>query len=890
MGWRVISLTVRRALRDLPLHLATLLVVAFASALVLAAPFLIAQRVDDGARESVAAAGPRADVLVHALVGDPTAYIPEATPQQVETLADFAIENLPPNLHAVARDATPSIVSPLLDAVQTLPEYDDLSVRLALLSPAMQQRLELVEGRLPKNVEGAESPEIILTRATAEGSGLSVGSTLTLLGDATGFLVVGIVEPEEGAVADEWPWLDSPSVLEPSRPSSSTGRLGLDVTVLTDAQGIATAQNPKGAGPTWNGVVRIRLDPEKFTNELRVGVIAELSGLEREGSEVAGGTFVSVRVTSGFIQTLEVFSAQARAAVAQMTMMVAGAGGVALLALVLVGRLLVLRRSRELGLERARGATLASIGFRSFVESVIVAAIGGALGVGVALAIGAPLSVLALVVIAVAALAPPLQSMGVARALWSGRREPANRADRAAIQRQRRVRRLVLEGTVIALAAASLYAIRSRGLLQTRSDGIDPLLAAAPLLLALAASVLILRLFPLVLTAVAKGAARSRGALGILGATQAQRSVSVVPVLALTLAIGLGVGGALLLDTVRSGQVDAAWERIGADARLDGPVADSDVDAVLGQPGVEAATAIYVNPGTDLAAGSLRSVATLVAVTDSYASVAERLPRAANTTPLELLTDVGTGDALPILVDPVLAERLNDDELVMIFGTEKVDVRVVGTYDDTPDGYINGPFFFADFDALNDRLDDRVAATSILAIGPGAGDALATLDRGEVETRAVWISERTGLALVSGVEQLMILATVIIALFALVALIASVLTGSRDRARSLALLRTLGLRARLGWWLVFAEVGPIVLASLLGGIAAGIAIVTVLGPVLGLGSLAGGISQPAASLSPLVILGGVAVALILLALATLVEYLAHRRDRLGDVLRVGDTQ
>ena len=888
MGWRVITMTLRRARRDLPLHLATLLVVVLASALVVAAPFLIAQRVDDGAREAVASAGPRADVLVHALVGDPTAYTPEATPEQVEILADVAIENLPPSLNAVARDATPSIVSPLLDAIQTLPEYDDLAVRLALLSPALEQRLDLVEGRLPANVVGSAPPEVIVTRATSEGSGLNVGDTVTLLGSPTGLTVVGIVEPQESAVADEWPWLDAPDVLAPSRPSSTTGRLGLDITVLSDAPGIEQVQQQLRFGGPWDGLVRIRLDPDKFTNALRVGVIAELSGLEREGSAVAGGTFVIVRVTSGFIQTLESFSAQARAAVAQMTMMVAGAGGVSLLALVLAGRLLVLRRERELGLERARGATLVSIGLRSLAESLTIAIVGGALGSGAALAMGAEFSQLALVVVVVAALAPPVQSMIVARRLWSGRREPANRTDRAALVRQRRIRRLVLEGTVLVLAAGALYAIRSRGLLQTRSDGVDPLLASAPLLLSLAASVLILRLFPLVLRGIARAASRSRGALGILGATQAQRSVSVIPVLALTLAVGLGVGGALLLDTVRSGTMDAAWQRIGADARLDGRVADGDVAQVLAQPGVDAVAPIYVNPGTDLAAGSLRSVATLVAVDDSYADLARRLPHAADTAPLTLLTE--GGDALPIIVDSLLAERLTDDELVMMFGTEKVDVRVVATYDDTPDGYINGPFFFADYDALLERLDDPVSATSILALGSGAGDALTTLDRGEVETRAGWVKERTGLALVSGVEQLMILATVAIALFALVALVASVLTGTRDRARSLALLRTLGLRARLGWWLVFAEVGPVVLASLVGGITAGIAIVTVLGPVLGLGSLAGGVGQPAPSLSPVVILGGAVAALSLLALATLVEYLAHRRDRLGDVLRVGDTQ
>jgi len=888
MGWRMIALTLRRAIRDLPLHIATLLVVALASVLVVAAPFLIEQRVDDGARESVAAAGPRADVIVHALVGDPDAFMPEATPEQIGILADFAIENLPPALNAVARDATPSIVSPLLEAEPTLPEYDDLGVRVALLSPAIEQRVELVEGRLPGD-SGANAPtEVVVTTATAEGAGLEVGSAIHLFDSTADLEVVGIVEPEESAIADQWPWQDVISVLEPALPKSSTGRLGINISVLASTEGIAHAQPQALFGNPWDGTVRIRLDPDKFTNALRVAVIAELTGLEREGSAVAGGTFVIVRVTSGFIQTLESFSAQARAAVAQMTMMVAGAGGVALLALVLVGRLLVLRRARELGLERARGATLVSIGLRSLAESAVIAVVGGALGIGVALLLGATDARLALGVVAVAALAPPVQSMIVARRLWSGRREPANRADRAALVNQRRVRRLVLEGTVLLLAGGALYAIRSRGLLQTRSDGIDPLLASAPLLLALAASVLILRLFPLVLRGIARAAARSRGALGILGATQAQRSISIIPVLALTLAIGLGIGGALLLETVRGGQMDAAWDRVGADARLDGQVGPDDVAAVLAQPGVEAASGVYVNTGTDLAAGSLRSVATLLAVDGNYADVAGRLPGSGGTSQLDLLTE--GGDALPILVDRLLSTRLSDDELIMMFGNEKVDVRVVGVYDDTPEGYMNGPFFFVDYDSLLERLESPVAATSLLAIGPGAGEALETLDRGEVETRAGWLKERTGLALVSGVAQLMTVATLAIATFALIALVASVLTGTRDRARSLALLRTLGLRARLGWWLVFAEVGPVVFASLLGGVAAAIAISTVLGPVLGLGSLAGGIGEPAASLSLGVILGGAAAALILLALATLVEYLAHRRDRLGDVLRVGDTQ
>jgi putative ABC transport system permease protein len=883
----MITLILRRARRDLPLHLATVLVVALASALVIAAPFLITQRINEGAREAVADAGSRADVLVHSLVGDPNAYMPEATPEQVEILSQFAIENLPPSLAAVARDATPSIVSPLLDAIPVA-GYDDLAVKIALISPAIEQRVELIDGRLPMATPDGEPTEVVISSATAEATGFTVGSAIEPLDLPTRLVVVGIVDPEATAVDSEWPWQDVPAILEPTRPSSATGRRGLNIAVLTDAAGIEQAQKSTLLGAAWDGLVRIRLSPEKFTNELRLGAIAELTGLEREASVIAGGTFVNVRVTSGFIQTLEPFSAQVRASVAQMTMMVTGVGGVALLALVLVGRLLVQRRSRELGLERARGANLASVGLRALAESIIVALLGGALGIAVALIIGVTDVALALVVVAVAALAPAVQAVLVVRGLWSGRREPANRADRVAAGRQRKVRRLVVEGTVLALAAGSLYAIRSRGLLQTRSDGVDPLLASAPVLLALAASVLILRLFPVALRAVARGAAHSRGALGILGATQAQRSIAVVPVLALTLAAGLGVGGALLIDTVHRGQVDASWERVGADARLDGPVAADDVATVLDQPGVEAATAIYARTGTELAAGSLRSVATLLAVGDDYAALASRLPGAESTAALELLAE--TDDAMPILVDPILAERLSDDELTMNFGTQKVEVQVVGVYGDVPDGYINGPFFFADHDALLERLDDTVSATSILAVGPGAAAALESLDRGETLSRPDWLAAQSGLALVSGVEQFMTVATLAIALFALIALVSSVLAGTRDRARSLALLRTLGVRARTGWWLVFAEVGPVVLASLVGGVGAGIAISTVLGPVLGLGSLAGGLGAPAPSLAPLVILGGAASAFILLVLATLAEYLAHRRDRLGDVLRVGDTQ
>jgi putative ABC transport system permease protein len=874
----MIALVLRRLRRDLGQQLTILVLVTLASVLVVAAPALIVERIDDGAREAVAVAGARADVVVKTDVADPTeSYSPVSTPDDVLEIAENALDNLPPALTAVARDATPAVVSPPLDALEPPPGFDDLSVRVGMLVPTVEKRLELVEGRLP----GDSGVEVVITQATAEATGFTVGSRIQLVPPEIVLEVVGIVKPTGDQVADAWPWQDLPTVLEPTRPSSSTGRVGLDMMALTSPAGIVAAQQP--FAQAWNGTVRIRLDPSAFTSALQADVIAELSGLEREASEVVGQTYVTARVTSGFTQALATFSAQARAALAQSSLMVTGAFGVAVIALVLVSRLLVARRSRELGLERARGASLASIGLRTITESSVIAVVGGVAGVLLA-ARGISLLVVGLVV--AAALAPAVQSVLVARAQWSGRRVPANRADREALARARGVRRLVLEALVIAIAVGAVVAARSRGLLQTRSDGVDPLLTSAPLFVAAAIAVIVLRVFPVVLRSVSGLAARSRGALGIIGASQARSSVAGLPVLALTIALALGISGGLLLDTVRTGQVDASWERVGADARIDARTSPADAATFAAQPGVEAASSLYVRSGTELTSGAERTIATMVAVDSNYEGVAALLPKAADTAPLALLASAD--GPLPVLLDETVTKRIASETLSLRIGTQVVDVRVVGTYEDVPDGWVDGPFFFVDYDSLLARLDDPVAATNILVVGPGAARAVDGVE-GAV-TRASWIDERRGLALIAGVNQLMAVSTAAIALFALVALIASVVAGSRARARSLALLRTLGLRARLGWWLVLAELGPVVAAALVGGALAAATVSLVLGPVLGLSALAGSTSTPASSLSPFVFAAGAGAALILLALATLVEYLAHRRDRLGDVLRVGDTQ
>src|SRR5665647_2201617 len=238
---------------------------------------------------------------------------------------------------------------------------------------------------------------------------------------------------------------------------------------------------------------------------------------------------------------------------------------------------------------RARGRTQAA--------AAIPAAPRGAAGIAAAAWVvpGALNDLLPVgVVVTVAVLAAPVQGAWLARRAWTGRREPANRQDRAQLAKRRTVRRLVLESGALVLALAAAFALRTRGLLQVTTEGTDPFLAAAPLLLAIAVTVLLLRVYPWPIRAVGVLGRRTRGVLGLLGAVRAQRAVAVLPLLALTLGAAVAVAGGLLVDTVRTGQVEASWERVGADIRVDAELTRDQVAAIAEQPGVTAVGSAHV--------------------------------------------------------------------------------------------------------------------------------------------------------------------------------------------------------------------------------------------------------------------------------------------------------
>ena len=897
----------RRARRDAPLLVGWIALLCLASLTAVAVPRLVLDTVDRGARAAVAEVGSEADVIVRAQVGDPRVSTDFTTLPQVAEIARVLPEHLPDGLAKVSGVPSLSVVSPGIRLTRTVvnAEAARVEAQFGLLGPDQHDGLTLVDGRLPAQSTDGSEIEVVVSREGADAASLTTGAVLETPAPsgatdgpptAVTARIVGIVASAQPASSTRCAseWCDLPTMWTPDLQDSRTRGKVAQLTLLTTAEGLALVQQL--SFDPLEASVRLPLHSERFTSDLVTTVIDETDALEANAGFLAAGVGATVDVRTDFADALRSFGDRAAASVAQMSLMIAGLFGAVAAVMLLVSGLLVRRRAADLALERARGSSLGSVVVRGFTEALSLAVVGTGAGVALAALVVpgpfvAPWPLAA--VCAIAVLAPTAHSVLVARAAWSGRRQPANRRDRQQIAGRARVRRVVLEITVVVLAVASLASVRSRGLVEARTEGTDPFLAVSPLLLAVAVTVVVLRVQPLAVRAATAIAARSRGAVGVLGAAHAQRAVAVLPLLALTLAVGLVLTGSLVVQTVRAGQVDASWQRGGADARAEGVLDASAAEEARSAPGVTAASAQLVLTSVGVDSGAASALATLVAVDRDFATVVGLLPAGIwpDAPSLDALATAPTpADELPVLIDARLAARVDIDRLVMVVDDERIPVVVVATFDGGPDGYLDGPFVYADFEALGDRLDEDLSATTLLVMGDGASAATRSAgDATDVATRADWLVDRREQPLVQGVDRMTQLSAATVALLAAIALATTVAAGSRSRSRSLSLLRTLGVRRGFGWVLAIAELAPLVVAALVGGALASSAILLTVAPAIGLRILAGGLVEPALSLDAwtvvLVVVGGLA----LCAAAIVVDVVAHRRDRPGDVLRVGET-
>lgn len=933
----------RRMWRDRALLLGSTVVIAIATLIAYAGPQLVVMTIDDGAKDAVAAAGAGADIDVTVPVGntggDNITTVRGLPAAQLDPVAQEVPGRLPAETAALVEDVSTWVVSPEIDVSWSAPgqEADEALIEeraierdsrlgdVLTFGYAQAAATDLVEGRLPTDATGQSrtvdsetagigvvpslgdngesvftEPEVIeiaLTPAVADVLEIAVGDVL-MLQDVTGvevaLRVTGLVAPADpGAqIWQRFPDAFEPAVVDnPARPLYRRGTVMLSATTLDE---LSTR-----LGVPFPGTMELAVSPEELTLDNARVVAAQMRELTQQGDVLGEDVTVTAQVTSSLGPALDAYPARARAALAQTSVVVAGVIAVAAVVIALMARLLLSRREGDIALERARGASVPSVALRMGIESTIVALVGVAAGYGVAtLAVGsvAWTNGPALMVALVAVLAAPLLGAAAARGSWTGRREPANRQDRARTRRARGARRLTLEALAVVLGILAVVTLRSRGVLQTQTAGIDPFLAAAPVLVALAIVVIVVRMYPLPMAVIQWGARRTRGVAGVITLAKARERIPVLPLLALTLAIAVAVSSGLLVGTVRSGQEQASWERVGGQVRI-----DAELDEASAQQLEDAGAVVsheYTREFTNVALGSEYAEAFLMAQDRTYPDI---VAESGLVDPQELRDLHATsdqrapGDPVPVLVSQEIADvAVPEDRSEIYIGRTWVPIEVVGVATVTPDGWAEGPFVVAPLEALQEFEYETPWTTTLAFVGgEQAAAAVAadpTIPADAVTTREGWLAAVRDSALIGGVESLMTIAVATVGLLAAAALLVTVLHGVRERGRALAMLRTQGMGSGYGWWLALAELGPLTAAAVLGGAAAGLAILLLLGGALGLEVLAGGLAAPPLVASPTFIGAVVAGVLVLLIIAVTAEVLAHRRERLSDVLRYGESR
>ncbi|MFE6834878.1 hypothetical protein ACFVFI_08545 [Streptomyces sp. NPDC057705] len=606
----------------------------------------------------------------------------------------------------------------------------------------------------------------------------------------------------------------------------------------------------------------------------------------------------------------------------------AGVGGVAFVVLCLAGALAADRRDAELRLLLARGGSRAGIVGRLLGEGAVTVLPAAAAATALAvLLLPTPRLTPALLSAAVVALLA-LLAFPVRAAVLLTPPRPAGRW-----------RRPVAELLVVIATAAAVLEVRRRGVAPAGSDP-DPLLIAAPLLLALCGGLLLARLQPVVTGWLARAAGRSSGLVGFLGLARAARGTgaagtnsrgrtgpSVLPMVALLLAITTGGFGAAVLDSVDANRLGVARLAVGGDAAISAfgkaSLPDGLAKAAGELPGVRTSVPLWIDHDSSVLGTTQRStqISVIVAEPAAYAELSRTLGCGSFDPALLAAGGAQAADApVPALFSAGLARLAGPGTYTLRPGNGgELKARVVGVIDCTPARPARdaatvvlpaGPATaLIGADRPNQWLGlgsvdgDRLRALVRSALPPapstnqapapaaGQGPAAGAHPADEVypvRTSAEAVAELGADPLQRSAQRLFWASVAGAAGFALLAVLLTLMRTVPERAALLARLRTMGLRRRQGVALILAESLPQTLAATLGGALVAAAAVALLGPAMDLSTLVGASVPTGVRLTAGPVLTQALGLAALVAAAVLVEAATSGRRQITTELRAGD--
>lgn len=772
--------------------------------------------------------------------------------------------------------------------------------------PGAEHEVRMVHGRWPASK--GDAVEAAISSDASSVIGLPVGTAFRMSG--TGFVggstmvrIVGVYEPIDPG-APTW----EPIRLAETSCQNPTDGMTDKATLLTDIPGLTTAGTKVGAvALEW----RYRVDSAQLTTSTIAPLMTAIASTRRTPPESG------LVLATGLDNSLARFDTQLRAVRALLAVVQAGILATLLGLVTLAAGLAVERRREEFTLLRARGATVSEIGARSLRETVVVlpAAVlaGWLLGtLSPGRPAGAELLGVALVVAGTTLAIPLLAMLRQRRTIFISQR-------RDLVRQRSSVRRLTAELLLLLLAVLGVVLLQRRGLSQ--ASGVDPYLVSVPVLLAVAAALIALRLVPWPLRQIGRLAGRARAAVPFIGLARAGRGapVTVGPLAVLVIAIATGVFTSVVTSTIGETRDLVSDQEVAADARVTASYTTAETaQRMAGLPGVTAVSPLAVGVGqpllsrtpTGVGGRDLGQAQIVVVDGPTFARVLAR-SGVEYTLPPELTRSGRIDGPVPAIVSPDVAADVGTDAVTEVqgrryqFTVNRVVARFPGLDVNArrfvvlpwqslpiPDFQPIAPnqFLVAGKDLPTDALRDTA--------GAGARDYLAKIlgrpaDSVRPASPAVvttWQAHRQTLEQ-SGVNRLLSFtfstgvagATIL----ALLAVGFAVLAEARGRGRMLSRLRTMGLSGRQGRGLLVYELVPLLGVAVVAGGLVGVALPRLLGPALGLSGFTGGI--PARThLDPYLILGVPLLVLVALTAALGIENVINRRMRLGEVLRLGE--
>ncbi|WP_431788091.1 ABC transporter permease [Streptomyces sp. G9] len=833
---------------------------------------------------------------------------------------------------------------PVLATEPWLPRPDTVPPQLSYSAQTgLKEHARLVKGAWPTAPDavtaGSRAVRGAVTEETAAALNMKVGSTLrlpTAVGGPLTVTITGILAPRDpdGSYWSADPLVRTPSLIpDPESPFPQNYWTG--TVLLAEDAGpalLATATEPS---LFW----RFPPDPSALTGPDGARLTAVVNSLE------SGPGLLKVRGIAG--DTAEVLTglghivqanARMRDAISPVIAVAAlGIGSVAAVVLVMTGALIAARRKAELALMRSRGGSLRGIGGRLLAETAVTVVPASALGLLLAvLAVGEgrwwPAALAATGVGLLVCVALPLRTtLQHIRPTLHGARE-----DMVSARPSRR--RTVAELTLLVLAVGAVTALRRRG---TSGGGTDLLVSGAPVLVALIAALVLVRLYPLPLRLAARPMARLRGAIGFLSLARAGRSSAggALPLLALLLALATAAFGGSVVAGIGDARDDAALTTVGADARVSGKSERATLPAELVRTvrdldGVRNAAPMRVefgvampesaaggggagrgpdDSGTDTgvdsggggdAAGARAT--TMVGIDPaSYTRLARTtglpdfpsglLKATGASAPLSEGAESGPERVLPVIASPAVAARLGKEQHAVDTLSGDFKVQVVGTVERV------ASLASTNFLIVNSAsLEQRAPTTLLLTGAPDPGKLRAAADgSGEefvVQLRSEERARYVNTPMQAGAERIYLAAVAAGAGYALLAVLLSLLQTAPERKTLLARLRTMGLTTGQGRRLLAFEATPQALLAAGGGLLTGWATIVLLSPgidlvPLALAGVAGSDTSPVALRADLwsLALPAAGVVALAAAVAGVQAWWASRRGSITE-LRAGDSR